>query len=101
MEIVAYHQWQGAFKAAKTKRRQKKNNDQQSNLGLRQGVHPLIEMRPMCDGLGTGLAAFHQDEQGQQEIGCAKARRNPSGTGAAHIFQAETADGWTENESKP
>src|SRR5262249_55647683 len=101
MKVVADQQRQSAFKATEGKGREKKDHDQQPNSRLAQSVSPLGKVRPRHNVLGTGLAAFRQDEQGQQEVRSTKPRGHPTRTGVSQMFDTYAANGGTENKAQP
>ena len=68
MEIVADEQRQGALETTETKRREEKNHDEQTDPGLGERVKPLVKVRALRDVLGSRLAAFDQDEAGEEEV---------------------------------
>src|SRR5438552_6338294 len=89
MEIVADNQRQRALKAAKTKRREEEDNHQQAHSWLGKGMCPLFEVGAFRSLSRAGLPAFFEDNEGEQEIGCAQSRRHPAGSCRAKSVKHE------------
>ena len=100
IEIVADQQRQGAFKATERECRQKKNQDQQADVWLRQRVAPLGKMRTPGRPAGIRLQTFGEDAKCEEKIRRAKCGGRPAGSGGAEEMQGDAADRRTENKSQ-
>jgi len=101
VEIIADEQRQGAFKTTERKRRQKKNQNQQTDFRLGQCVSPLGKMRATGCVAGVRLQTFGKDGKREEKIRGAKCGGGPAGSGGAEEMQGNTAERRTENKSNP
>ena len=100
-KLVLGQQRKGGFKTGEAKRRQKKDADEQAELGLGEHVRPLIHFGAGRDGRGIRLAALAEDEPAENEIPGAETRGHPAGRlFAVKDFDGKRADGRAENKSQ-